>query len=71
MMRKGTIAAALATFVVAVAVGAGGQGDATAADAACKIPRGSEQVRLNPADFTTRIDNPYWPRNSIYNIEFY
>jgi hypothetical protein len=25
------------------------------------LPRGSEQVNLNPADFTTRIDNPYWP----------
>jgi hypothetical protein len=26
-----------------------------------RLPRGSEQVNLNPADFTTRIDNPYWP----------
>jgi hypothetical protein len=25
------------------------------------LPRGSEPVNLNPADFTTRIDNPYWP----------
>jgi hypothetical protein len=25
------------------------------------LPRGSEQVTLDPADFTTRIDNPYWP----------
>jgi hypothetical protein len=25
------------------------------------LPRGGEQVNLNPADFTTRIDNPYWP----------
>jgi len=24
-------------------------------------PRGSEPVNLNPADFTTKIDNPYWP----------
>lgn len=25
------------------------------------LPRGSERVVLDPADFTTRIDNPYWP----------
>jgi hypothetical protein len=25
------------------------------------LPQGSEPVRLDPADFTTRIDNPYWP----------
>jgi hypothetical protein len=27
----------------------------------CPIPRGSERVRLDPADFTTRITNPWWP----------
>jgi hypothetical protein len=26
-----------------------------------ELPRGSEPVKLDPADFTTRIDNPYWP----------
>src|SRR5688572_12897239 len=25
------------------------------------LPQGSERVTLGPADFTTRIDNPYWP----------
>lgn len=25
------------------------------------LPQGSEPVKLDPADFTTRIDNPYWP----------
>jgi hypothetical protein len=25
------------------------------------LPRGSEQVKLDPADFSTRIDNPYLP----------
>ena len=26
-----------------------------------RLPQGSEPVRLDPADFSTRIDNPYWP----------
>jgi hypothetical protein len=25
------------------------------------LPQGGESVNLDPADFTTRIDNPYWP----------
>ena len=25
------------------------------------LPQGSEPVKLDPADFTTAIDNPYWP----------
>jgi hypothetical protein len=25
------------------------------------LPQGSEPVTLDPADFTTEIDNPYWP----------
>jgi hypothetical protein len=25
------------------------------------LPQGSEPVKLNPAEFTTDIDNPYWP----------
>jgi hypothetical protein len=25
------------------------------------LPHGNEPVDLNPADFTTQIDNPYWP----------
>lgn len=26
-----------------------------------RLPQGSETVKLDPADFTTKIDNPYWP----------
>lgn len=26
-----------------------------------ELPHGQERVRLDPADFTTRIDNRYWP----------
>ena len=31
------------------------------APAASDLPQGSEPVMLDPAEFTTRIDNPYWP----------
>ena len=36
----------------AAAAQSGGRGD---------LPQGSETVKLDPADFTTHIDNPYWP----------
>ena len=32
-----------------------------AADVRSTLPQGSEPVKLDPADFTTEIDNPYWP----------
>ena len=53
--RRRTCAAALLAVAV-TGVGASG----AAADGP-QLPRGSEPVTLNPADFTTRIDNPYWP----------
>ena len=34
---------------------------AAAAAAAAPLPRGSETVHLEPAEFSTTIDNPYWP----------
>jgi hypothetical protein len=42
----------------ALALGVGG---AVAASSGASLPRGSEPVTLDPADFTTRIDNPFWP----------
>ncbi len=51
---RGRVAAAgccaVAALTAAVAVAAPGG-----------LPRGSEPVTLDPAQFTTRIDNPYWP----------
>src|SRR5687767_14826786 len=35
----------------------GGEAQRTASD----LPQGSDPVELDPADFTTDIDNPYWP----------
>jgi hypothetical protein len=52
-MGERLVAAALA---VAAAVA-----PAAAAAAPADLPRGSEHVALDPADFTTRITNPYWP----------
>jgi len=30
-------------------------------ETASSLPQGAETVKLDPADFTTQIDNPYWP----------
>ena len=39
----------------------GGDNDNAAGDDAAALPQGSEPVELDPARFTTDIDNPYWP----------
>jgi hypothetical protein len=57
-------ASAALTGVVAVAAAAGATGSGTAGARAARaspLPQGSEPVKLNPADFTTRITNRYWP----------
>jgi hypothetical protein len=63
MRTNAPIAALLAALVIALAVATGGGPGSARAEvtAGCKVPRGSEQVRLNPSDFTTHIDNPWWP----------
>jgi hypothetical protein len=33
----------------------------TGSEAASTLPHGGEPFELDPADFTTEIDNPYWP----------
>ena len=54
-----TILAALAA--AAVAAGCGSDDDAKKDTAARALPEGAEPVELDPAEFTTEIDNPYWP----------
>ena len=39
------------------AISSGGE----AAPVGSELPRGSEPVKLHPADFTTDVNNPYWP----------
>lgn len=59
--------AVVVLLAVAVGVAAcgsdngGGSGDTAASTAVSTLPTGSEPVSLDPADFTTEIDNPYWP----------
>ncbi|MDQ3379893.1 MAG: hypothetical protein M3546_06180 [Actinomycetota bacterium] len=63
MKTRPSIAVVLVAFATAGAIAMfGGESSASAETAAgCQVPQGSERVRLNPADFTTRIDNPWWP----------
>ncbi len=61
MSPKTQIAALAGILLAGVTVAtAGGQGGAEAA-VTCKIPQGGERLSLDPAGFTTRITNPYWP----------
>ena len=50
--KPGIVPALLAALAVLLVAGCGeGSG----------LPQGGEAVELDPADFTTAIDNPYWP----------
>jgi hypothetical protein len=61
-------AASVATAVAACGTRESASGEAAPARTARAsqttppgLPRGAEPVTLDPANFTTRIDNPYWP----------
>jgi hypothetical protein len=53
------------SFAVAIAVLAlaacGGGGSKSKSSSTSSLPQGTNSVQLDPADFTTNIDNPYWP----------
>ena len=57
------IAGSLAALALVACGGGPADSNATPAsgDPNRGLPQGSEAVNLNPADFTTKIDNPYWP----------
>jgi hypothetical protein len=38
-----------------------GTTETSTANTSASLPQGDEPVELDPADFTTKIDNPYWP----------
>jgi hypothetical protein len=62
---KGISRTLLAVPAAALALAACGGGDLSGAStngaSGSPLPKGSEPVHLDPADFSTRIDNPYWP----------
>ncbi len=59
--RRTTTRSRQLAAAAALAAAALGPGAAAAAAAPADLPRGGERVTLDPADFTTRITNPYWP----------
>jgi hypothetical protein len=58
--RRMAIALGLGVLVAAAIVIAAAGSDRGSAGSG-RLPQGSERVDLDPADFTTRITNPYWP----------
>ena len=56
-MRSRLVTVAGALALLTVGVGA----SSSASTTPCSLPRGSEHVTLDPADFTTRITNRWWP----------
>lgn len=46
---------------LAALVGCGDSGDTTTGAGGSGLPQGSESVDLDPGEFDTEIDNPYWP----------
>lgn len=64
MSRSKSISSTLGALVAGLALAAcGSSGDSasTAKSGDPSLPQGSEKANLEPADFTTNIDNPYWP----------
>jgi hypothetical protein len=63
--RAGAVAAGIAVLLPALAGCGGSSGDsksqAATESGTSTFPQSSEPANLNPADFTTQIDNPYWP----------
>jgi hypothetical protein len=55
-MRTPTLAAVVGLLVLGA-----GCGSTSASEGNGGLPQGSEPVTLDPADFSTRIDNRYWP----------
>jgi hypothetical protein len=60
-MRRTWCLLLAASIVVVTACAGDDPPDSAAAPATERLPLGDEPVDLDPADFTTEIDNPYWP----------
>jgi hypothetical protein len=63
-VRRTMLATTIMLVAVLVAACSGGsQGASDSPAAATTLPKGSQPVKLDPGQFTTEIDNPYWPMN--------
>jgi hypothetical protein len=67
-LSRGIFALTFVTLMIVTGVACEGGGGSSAGEQSTRttptstvLPRGSEPVTLDPAEFTTRIDNPYWP----------
>jgi hypothetical protein len=58
-MRRG-ILVLVAVLLGTIAAACGGDSNSRDKRSASALPQGSEPIMLDPADFTSRIDNPYW-----------
>jgi hypothetical protein len=58
-----SLSAAGAIIAIAAAAGCGSDGSSSDAstEASDALPKGADPVSLDPAEFTTEIDNPWWP----------
>jgi hypothetical protein len=54
-------AASISALAVALALGVGLAANVGATSRSSGLPKGSDPVNLNPADFSANIDNPRWP----------
>jgi hypothetical protein len=68
LVSRSIASVALAGSIVGLALaGCGSDGGSDSASepstvaASSELPRGAEPANLDPAEFTTKIDNPYWP----------
>ena len=61
VMRLTSVLCLLAGAVSCDTDGTATSSSAESEAAGWDLPQGSEPVELDPADFSTRIDNPYWP----------
>jgi hypothetical protein len=66
MLKHRVITASIGSIAAALAIASCGGGEPAAGAGNAKnpnrgLPQGSEPVKLDPADFTIDIDNPYWP----------
>lgn len=62
-LDKRMVVVGVPLLLISVLVAACGEDGSGGADGrpGSSLPRGSEPIDLSPADFSVRIDNPYWP----------